>query len=1234
MMCAVTPTLPPEATYLLEPPGQLGTPPVVTRPQRLAIGSFSPVDFERLCYRLALLDGEVEHCQIYGIPGQAQDGVDIIVRRYNGLRVIQCKRRSGSLRVSDLVSAVDTFIAGKWRSRADEFVFAVSSSVEPTQLAEQIEIEREKLARLDILLTVWDEGALSTKLKVQPEIVVDFFGHSVATDFLGLGTLVPGPGGMPAPILSCPYILNPDGRLFGRDATLSRVRAQLDASGSRVVAIVGVAGAGKSALAWRLFQGLIGERPTRRLVWHSFYDPEGDLDRFLLRLADAFNIDVGAPDLVDVILSELALTGAIVMLDGFERLLEYSQRALDVGSLGVNGAADRLFGPQLGLGIASFRARKLVLGLVALPNVHLVLTSRAIPTDLTDHASRPLPNVQVHYLEGLSVDATIDLWKSRGVETEMPAATLAVESLAGHALSLIVLGLAACGHDARGVLTADRVYEIRSRGSSDGSFRDAVLASALERHDRNTRILLALIGAMGGSPRLEALEAQDVIADVGRRLEDLAAAGLVTVDRARGIVGAHPLSCEAAAADLTQRDIEHLSKTARAIARSSYQPLDWEFDSTKYMEWVHSGDYSDRNEVAALCRGLVSIGKLDQAADLYSSELSVVFMLSIGANVDAIGLLWPLHAAARSDGRIHPSICMMLVHHLVAVGWDEQARSVATDHPTPEESVRLQLALAVVDGRAGRHDDAARRVGLALREARLGFAFAAGYSYSYEHAFLWGEEWYRDMNGPVTDLVEAECAAARLLTGAGYHARAALLLLDALENASTHHPCGGCQARVAVETARLILSLGDARLAARTAEHAVDLASKWAVPVRSVEAEAIRIGANLEAGDDLPTHFDVLLDYQARMSTQGFEICSRAATAMLDGDSLKSVVDGPMAGSSLERSGVERLSNWLIDETIRRGSLPTPSKHAESDVEEAAQVLEELLTPIAWSLLPEGRWKELFNLPQQISDADIRRLTTETGGLPVLLQASDGEIMTQQRCNQALEVDPGCLWAHAANAQLAHERHEDDDAFGHALQYFWWQGGIKGACWLIHDLAVTDAQQEYAIEMLTAYASANHEPHVSMLAAASLLGRRQDWTAAEQLHSKVLEINVSLAASPDLVHAHRAGAVIAAVLAGDEARGLEQARPREATDDPYFTTGQLGPGPREGAWLRFLANFARGDSAESTTTLMPAPLSPKAHEELRDIPHRAAAGLARNGKVGEIAQAAADRYAGPRVSPA
>jgi hypothetical protein len=132
MIGGVTHSVPPETAYLREPPDQLGAPPVATRPQLLPIGSLAPMDFERLCYRLAVIDSEVEHCQLYGVSGQAQYGVDSIARQTDGYRVIQCKRRRRQIEVGDLVSAVDDFIAGSWRHRANEFVLAVSSSVEPT----------------------------------------------------------------------------------------------------------------------------------------------------------------------------------------------------------------------------------------------------------------------------------------------------------------------------------------------------------------------------------------------------------------------------------------------------------------------------------------------------------------------------------------------------------------------------------------------------------------------------------------------------------------------------------------------------------------------------------------------------------------------------------------------------------------------------------------------------------------------------------------------------------------------------------------------------------------------------------------------------------------------------------------------------------------------------------------------------------------------------------------------
>jgi hypothetical protein len=59
-------------------------PPVRTRAQLLPLGALSWENFERLCLRLAQRESDVEHCQLYGLRGQAQQGIDLYGRLRRG----------------------------------------------------------------------------------------------------------------------------------------------------------------------------------------------------------------------------------------------------------------------------------------------------------------------------------------------------------------------------------------------------------------------------------------------------------------------------------------------------------------------------------------------------------------------------------------------------------------------------------------------------------------------------------------------------------------------------------------------------------------------------------------------------------------------------------------------------------------------------------------------------------------------------------------------------------------------------------------------------------------------------------------------------------------------------------------------------------------------------------------------------------------------------------------------
>src|SRR4051812_49420796 len=100
-------------TWMQTPPSSRVAPPVATRPQELPFGSLSWEDFERLCLRLASREGRVDHCQLYGVRGQEQGGIDLYARprlaaKY---RVYQCKREK-TFGPAKINAAVEKFLGG------------------------------------------------------------------------------------------------------------------------------------------------------------------------------------------------------------------------------------------------------------------------------------------------------------------------------------------------------------------------------------------------------------------------------------------------------------------------------------------------------------------------------------------------------------------------------------------------------------------------------------------------------------------------------------------------------------------------------------------------------------------------------------------------------------------------------------------------------------------------------------------------------------------------------------------------------------------------------------------------------------------------------------------------------------------------------------------------------------------------------------------------------------------
>lgn len=180
----------PVPDWLYTPPVPIERPPVIQRAQCLPFDQLAWPDFERLVLRVIAADREIVDCRVYGVPGQAQHGIDLLaapVAAPGEQACFQCKKVDG-FRAADVQAAVQKFEKGPWATQAREFTLCVACALESTDLVDTIVDERARLAAHDITFRVWDgssSGELNVRLKDHPQIVDDFFGREWVRAFNG-----------------------------------------------------------------------------------------------------------------------------------------------------------------------------------------------------------------------------------------------------------------------------------------------------------------------------------------------------------------------------------------------------------------------------------------------------------------------------------------------------------------------------------------------------------------------------------------------------------------------------------------------------------------------------------------------------------------------------------------------------------------------------------------------------------------------------------------------------------------------------------------------------------------------------------------------------------------------------------------------------------------------------------------------------------------------------------------
>ena len=174
-----------DKSYLLASPESKIFPPADTTISELPIDKLSWVDFERLCLRLVEENHSIENCEIYGVSGSKQDGIDIFaLKNSNKYECFQCKRHQ-TISPGKLGDIIKEFKSGSWASRSDKFFLCTSLALNSTGLQNEFNTLKLDLRNIGVDFVKWDSVQLNRILKKHPIIVRNFFGDEWCRLFCG-----------------------------------------------------------------------------------------------------------------------------------------------------------------------------------------------------------------------------------------------------------------------------------------------------------------------------------------------------------------------------------------------------------------------------------------------------------------------------------------------------------------------------------------------------------------------------------------------------------------------------------------------------------------------------------------------------------------------------------------------------------------------------------------------------------------------------------------------------------------------------------------------------------------------------------------------------------------------------------------------------------------------------------------------------------------------------------------
>lgn len=163
---------------VLSPGEKLVAPPTGAAGELLPFAALNEYEFQDFCCALLERDPLVRSCEIYGVRGQRQRGIDLKGSTAVDGRVVgQCKHY-GRITPTQVRSASDEFFRhfDYWKARGvRRFILLASCRMDTTQLQDQIDEETERFSEKGIAYEVWHQRRITEKARSTPDLVDRFF---------------------------------------------------------------------------------------------------------------------------------------------------------------------------------------------------------------------------------------------------------------------------------------------------------------------------------------------------------------------------------------------------------------------------------------------------------------------------------------------------------------------------------------------------------------------------------------------------------------------------------------------------------------------------------------------------------------------------------------------------------------------------------------------------------------------------------------------------------------------------------------------------------------------------------------------------------------------------------------------------------------------------------------------------------------------------------------------------